>query len=365
MKKFMLAFIMISASTLSVANDEILKVCLTGSIEKAIPKYGESFFNGAKLAMDELTEENSKRVEIVYEPHDTTPLAPLRKLNELRKNGCDAIVGFSTGNDLASIEGSLKKDNVFTLSIYGDPQPHFTKTAYLRTMQPTADSLVQYLFKNLKLKSNSKILVVTAIDRSEMTAYREAYLKHLKVKNARITHVEVLEQAKDLTQIRNLLKQNSKWDYAVLLTRSGIAAEVSDLLYEHSTPILLGTKYMGSSELPAFYNFLKYKKITLYFARQNCTCSSSPDYQKLVNKYVAKFHVPPMAISIDTYDAVSFILKALKQKVLTPRSVIDYLSSSQATFNGASTLTVKPGLQLEVRSRFVIKVDESGYKEMK
>ena len=150
-------FSLILISTNVIANDKTLKICLTGSIEKAIPQYGEAFYNGAKLAVNERSENNKKRVELIYSPHDTTPLAPVSKLNELRNSNCDAIVGFSTGNDLISIEESLKNNPIFTLSIYGDPQSRFDKTNYLRTMQPSSQELVDHLLSKVKIKKNSKI----------------------------------------------------------------------------------------------------------------------------------------------------------------------------------------------------------------
>ncbi len=354
-----------SISSYILANDQILNICLTGSIEKAIPNYGEAFFNGAKLAFSELSDSDKKKVSITYNPHDTTPLAAVKKLNELRDNSCDAIVGFSTGNDLISIEENLKKSPIFTLSIYGDPIPRFDQTEYLRTMQPSSEELTSHLFKNVKLKSNSKILMITAIDRSEMISYREAFLSNEQLKQFKIKQIEVLEQAKDLSDLKNLLKNDSVWDYVILLTRSSIAAEVSDIIHQYSSPILLGTKYMGSPELPAFYNYLKNKKVTAYFSRQNCTCSSDHDYQKVVKSYTEKFGVKPMGISIDTYDAVKYILQVRNLKKINPELVIQALQNLKKVYKGPSSLEASAGAKLKVRNRFLIQINEKGYKEIK
>jgi hypothetical protein len=348
----------------ALANDKTLKICLTGSTEKAIPQYGDAFHNGAKLAFNELSKSDKKRVELLYSPHDTTPLAPLRKLNELKDEACDAIVGFSTGNDLISIEDRLKNNPIFTLSIYGDPQPRFSRTNYLRTMQPSSQELVDHLLTKVKIKKRSKILMVTTIDRSEMTSYRDAFLSRLSKQKNQITQIEVLEQAKDLRMLKKIVAKDKIWDYLILLTRANIAAEISDIINEHSSPIILGNKYMGSSELPAFLNFLKNKKVNAYFSRQNCTCSNDAQYQAAVKRYVNVFGVKPMAISIDTYDAVKFILQSLKLKDINPISVIKFLNSSDASYNGPSSLSVSTGLKLKVTSRFLIHVDENGYKDI-
>jgi uncharacterized protein YnzC (UPF0291/DUF896 family) len=246
MSHLLLILLFLFASSSAFSNDRVLKICLTGSIEKAIPHYGEAFFNGAKLAISELSDLDRKKVEVIYNPHDTTPLATIGKLNELRKDACDAIVGFSTGNDLLSIEESLSKAPIFTISIYGDPQNHFNKTNYLRTMQPSPEELINHLFKKINMKPKAKVLMITAIDRTEMTSYREAYLPHLKRKNIKLTQVEVLEQSMDFSNLKSLLEKDRQWDYVVLLTRSLIASEASDLIHHYASPVLLGTKYMGS-----------------------------------------------------------------------------------------------------------------------
>lgn len=248
----------------------------------------------------------------------------------------------------------------------GVPQDRFNETSYLRTMQPSASDLVDYLFTNLpfKIKKESKVLLVTAGDRSEMLSYREAYLKKLK-DSASITQVEVIEQTHDLRQFNEILQKDAQWDYVVLLTRSLIAAELSDLIYEKSSPIILGTKYFGSSELPAFFNYLKNKKVQAYISRQNCSCDSAPDYQKLRAKYVQAYGIDPMSISIDSYDATKFILKSLKTPKRNVEQVLSFLNSKEANFLGVSSLKVAEGLKLSSTKRFLIKIDETGYKEVK
>jgi hypothetical protein len=347
------------------ANDSVLKICLTGSTEKALPKYGEAFVNGAQLAINDLESKDKNRVKLEVHYYDSNPLAPIYKLDEMKSAACDAIIGFSTGNDLIAVEDNLKKDPVFTLSIYGDPQPRFNETTYLRTMQPSASDLVDHLFLNLpfKIQKDAKLLVITAADRSEMISYKAAYLTKLKDLTKKITEVEVIEQTHDLSKLEETLK--SKWDYVVLLTRSLVAAEISDRIQSDSGTIILGTKYFGSSELPAFYNFLKNKKVQVFFTRQNCSCDSSLNYQKLKEKYTSTYKDNPMSISIDSYDATKFILQSLKAKALNSKSVITYLNSKDAGFNGVSSLNITEALKLKTTKRFLIKIDESGYNEVK
>lgn len=348
------------------ANEDELKICLTGSTEKALPKYGEAFVNGAKLAINELSDSNKKRVKLEINYYDSNPLAPITKLEELRKASCDAVIGFSTGNDLLSIEGSLLERPVLTLSIYGDPQERFNETSYLRTMQPSAQDLINHLFANLpfKIRKDSKVLLITAADRSEMNSYKIAYLDKLK-DVASITQVEVIEQTHDLRQFEGILRKDVKWDYVILLTRSLIAAELSDLIHKESNPIILGTKYFGSSDLPAFLNYLKNKKIEAYISRQNCSCDTTQDYQSLRSKYFKAYGVEPMSISIDSYDATRFVLQALKSIKLSGEEVLKFLNSKDAKFLGVSSFKVTEGYKVSSTKRFLIKIDENGYKEVK
>lgn len=364
--KEIFVFLILSLPIALSASDKELKICLTGSTEKALPKYGEAFVNGANLAINELSVLDKKRVKLEVNYYESNPLAPLTKFEELTKNSCDAIIGFSTGNDLLSIEESLKKTPIFTLSIYGDPQERFNETSYLRTMQPSAQDLVDHLFTKLpfKIKKDSKILLVTAADRSEMISYKDAYLSRLK-DTGLITMVDVIEQTHDLRQFEEVLKRKVKWDYVVILTRSLIAAELSDLIHNNTSPIILGTKYFGSSDLPAFYNYLKNKKVQAYISRQNCSCDMSLKYKVLRSKYVQTYHINPMSISVDSYDATRFVLQSLKTSKLNPQEVINFLNSPEADFYGISSLKITKGLKLSSSKRFLIKIDENGYRDVR
>jgi len=351
---------------LSMGNDKELKICLTGSTEKAIPKYGEAFVNGATLAIRELSEFDKKKVTLKINFYDSNPLAPISKLKELQEEDCDAIVGFSTGNDLLSIEEPLKLSPILVISIYGDPQDRFNNTNYLRTFQPSAKDLVEHLFKQLpyKLKKENKILIVTAADRSEMVAYKEAFLNSLK-DFPFVNQIEVIEQVHDLRKLKETLQKSQTWDYLILLTRSLIAAEVSDLVNTSSKPIILGTKFFGSLELPAFYNFLKNKNIEAYISRQNCTCELDSSYIKWRNRYKKEFLIEPMSISVESYDATKFILKSLKATTLNKKSIIKHLNNIDSNFKGVSSVEIGKKLKISSTKRYLIKIDKNGYKEFK
>ena len=361
-----LLFMLISLPFLSFGNDNELKICLTGSTEKALPKYGEAFVNGARMAMQDLSDADKRRVKLDVNYYESNPLAPLEKLQELRKSSCDAIIGFSTGNDLLLIEEDLRANPILTLSIYGDPQKTFNETPYLRTMQPSAEDLVNHLFSKLpfEISKDSKILVITAADRSEMLSYKEAYLKKLKNFQG-VVLAEVIEQTHDLRQVEEALKKGGKWDYVVLLTRSLIAAELTDLVYQTSQPVVLGTKYFGSSDLPAYLSYLKNKKVVAYIPRQSCSCDQSNEYLKFRTKYIETFNVNPMSVSVDSYDATRFLLNSLRKSKMNPKDLISFANSKDAHFSGISSFQVTAGFKVSSSKRYLIKIDETGYTEVK
>jgi hypothetical protein len=360
MKYILIALILIPFT--AFGNPEVLKICLTGSTEKALPKYGEAFVNGVGMAVRELSPEQRKRVEVSINYYDSNPLAPLAKLGEMRSAECDAIIGFSTGNDLLAVESALKADPVFTLSIYGDPQPRFSETSYLRTIQPSAQDLTKHLFEKLPVRPGpkDKVLVVTALDRSEMLAYKEAFLKNLHALKVIPTQVEVMEQTHDIQAFRDELKRNGKWDFVIFLTRSLIAAELTDLVMAQSQPIILGTKYFGSAELPAYLNYLKNKKVRAFISRQNCSCDPSPEFVSVREVYRKLYGFEPMSISIDSYDAAKFILKSLDGEDLSVKGVLRNLG--QADFLGVSSLKIARGLKLSSSRRFLMEITEAGYR---
>jgi hypothetical protein len=364
--KFIL-LILIITSTITHANDDRLKLCLTGSTEKVLPNYGSAFLNGVELAKSLLPLNLSKLVDIETYYYDTNPLGPLDALKEIYKNNCDAIIGFSTGNDLVVIEDQLAQKPIVTISIYGDPLERFSKTSYLRTLQPSAKDLIGHLTKNLpfKLSSKKNILIVTASDRSEMISYREAYINYLKLSKTRFRLIDIVEQTQDISSVLDDLRQkNNQVDALILLARSQLAANISDLYSEKNRNLfILGTKYFGSRELPAFYNFLKNKNIEAYYSRQNCWCEKGLDYLKFKTSYINAYKKEPMLISSESFDVANYLFSSLSLKKRNADTVRLFLNSNESSFKGVGSLIVDGYFKFRSEKKYLIKVDAGGYRE--
>jgi hypothetical protein len=344
-----------------------LKICLTGSTEKALPQYGEAFVNGAKLAISELSIEFQNKVNIETHFYENSTLGAVKKLDEMRASNCHAIIGFSSGNDLLAIEDNLRKSPILTISIYGDPSISFLGTNFLRTMQPSPRELVTHLFKKIKtkIKKNSKVLIVTATDRIEMNDYKHEYLRKISPITKNITSINLLDQDNNFEKLNKIKGESNDFDILILLTRSLIAAELTDIFNNNKPKLILGTKYFGSIELPAYFNFLKNKSVEAYFARQNCTCDLSQDYLRFKRNYFNYFKTPPMAISSDAYDAIKFLSGHLYSKDFTTESMINFANNLKKPFKGISSFSVKPKFKVNYTKRFIIQITKDGYREYK
>jgi len=328
------------------------KVCLTGATVKLFKNYGEAFENGATLA-----KANSS---LILEKHfyDRTPLAARDAMKKMTKSKCDGIVGFSTGNDLLTIKDLAEEFKIPVLSIYGDPNSKLS-SEFVKTMQPKPEYLLKSLFSKVASKINNlkKFLVVTTIDREAMKGYKEAYAKKLKSFNKSVLHVDLIESSGDIKKFKEIfLKNRNSIDGVVILTRSKMAAEITDFINHHKSnksPLILATKYFGSSALPAYLNYLTNKNVQAYFARHNCLCDKDPAYQKFIEKYRASFKKDPMVISAHTFDAVNFFKKlAIKKEV------------NAITHTGITGIAIKKGFQISKSKSFVIEVNQRGYQEI-
>lgn len=331
-----------------------LKVCLTGTTVKTIPGYGDAFINGAKLAQKSLKDTNYK-VKLETHFYDRTALAPVKAMRKMIASNCKAIIGFSTGNDLLAIKNIVKKHKIPVLSIYGDPDKRIN-TSHLMTMQPSSDYLVEKLVSKIQsqLKGKKSFLLVKTADRTSMKNYETSYKKFLKGKD--ITTVNVIEKTGNLKELGKALTK--KYDAVIILTRSVLAAKVANLIQKRlgTLPMVLGTKYFGSSALPAFLNYLENKNVNGYFARHNCLCDKKSSYQDFIKSYQEEFNAKPWVISASSFDAVNFLANDLKKQ----NNYFDELKKK--SYQGISGVIIGPDFKIQHKNGFVIHITKEGYK---
>jgi hypothetical protein len=348
------------ASATEVGDKEEFKTCLSGSTEKMIPAYGEAFIKGASL-LKKLKPQEFEKMVIKDYFYENSALAPIQSLKNMKKDNCDIIMGFSTGNDLIAIKDLAERYAIKIISIYGDPSKEISGSKTIITLQPSAQELVKHLMKELgsKLK-NSKVVIVTAIDRVEMLEYQEAYKKLIGEVTSNITEFQILEETQNLQELENFSKLGKKFEYLVLLTRSSLAAKISDLLNKtgHSFQIL-GTKYFGSSELPAFLNYLENKNINAYISRQNCNCANDSHFLRFKEDYIKEYKTTPMGISYEAYIAMQAIESAYKNKKFTAQEITTFLKNHVQGEIGP--VIFGRDLSPIRKKNYVIKITKEGY----
>lgn len=353
-----------------------LNICLTGTTVKTIPGYGDAFYNGALLAKKESYPINKKiKVNILKYFYDRTPLAPLKKAKEMVKGNCHAIIGFSTGNDLLAVKDYINNVGIFSLSIYGDRSPKLETVPHLLTFQPTQEYFVDKLFLSLskKVVSKNNYLVVTAVDRTAMNGYQQEFVSHLKKLKKNILLSSVIEKTGDLDNFVQVYKANKhKVDGVILLTRSVLAAKITDYIYKDrkgkQLPLILGTGYFGSSALPAYLNWVENKNIEAYFVRMNCMKDTDIQFQKFLHNYTLEFPLSrfkhgPMIISSYTYDAVKMIINSIQGKNINDITIQNVRKAiEQSSYEGITGVKLDKMFRISNKKSFLIKVTKNGYE---
>ncbi len=330
-------------------------ICLTGTTVKMFPKYGEAFVNGAEMA---LSEDESVDFEIKKFYYDKTPLAALESYRNMRKEKCDYILGFSTGNDLITISEEAKKGKIPIFSIYGDQSEIINSNPYIHTLQPKPDYLLKPLFFKLKKehKRIRNVLIVTAVDRGSMTLYRNEYVRNLKTKGIKFKNIDILEGEPQFEILNKYLLSESV-DTLILLTRSSLAAKVTSIVKKKNKKILiLGTKYFGSSALPAYLKYLEDKNVDAYFSRHGCLCDSNREFRLFKVRYKKRFKVSPMVISASSFDLVNYILKSQNEVGTT-----NYMKLLNTSFKGITGVEIYKKLKIKFTRNFVIKISNEKY----
>lgn len=330
-------------------------ICLTGTTVKLFPKYEEAFYNGALLA----TKKN-KKVKLRKFYYDRTPLAALEAYKKMVSAGCHLIIGFSTGNDLISISGEAKKLKVPVISIYGDNSEIIKQNEYIHTIQPSPKYLLNPLIEKIKRKNKifNKALVVTAVDRHAMNVYKKHYLEILTENGIKYKEINILERKPNFTKLNEIL-ENEKFDSLVLLTRSLLGSKITGIVKNKNKVVILGTKYFGSSALPAYLNYLENKNVDAYFSRHNCLCDDDNAYLNFIKKYKNEFNKKPMVISASAYDLVTFYIHSLAKGKES-----DLLNLKKTEYKGITGVRFSKGLKIDFTKHFQIHISEKGYNRI-
>ena len=355
-----------------------LKICLTGSTEGIIPTYGEAFKNGALLAVEEMRDSaKSLQAEVQTHFYEATPLASARATERMIADGCAVLIGYSTMNELLGAQEVARKNPIPILSIYGERDERFKDTPYVMTLQPSATYLVNrfapYLRALVKGAKKRKALILTAVDHQGVLEYKERYQQLLKKWGYKVETLDFLERLFDTEALRR--ERSTKlldYDVVFLLARSVNAANFTDLLTElgakPNRPLLVGTKNLGSAQLPALLDRLKHKDVSVYFPRYSCTTETRNRYPEFVARYRKRFEKEPMIISGETYDAVGYVMAAAKKLSNVGNGPIgrQELLTALGTvrFHGITGTRFQPGFQTKYDGHFFIHVTKDGYTDV-
>lgn len=302
--------LVILLTLLSFNAEAVTKVCLAGSTVKIFKSYGQSFINGAKLAVM-----NNKDFEVKEYFYDRSPLAAREATKKMIAENCNVIMGYSNINELNQAKDLVIKNKVPVISIYSNLKDEDSKVNIL-TMQPKAEFMVDKVNKYLK-KNKQKLgttLMVTAANISSFQDYKSAFSKMISSESGTVVNYDLLENKfnKDIL-LKKIKNTRKKIDTVILLTRSVVASKVVNALTElKQKPFVIGTSNFGSTTLPAFYNGLKDKDVNGMFVRQHSVMDRDPSYKAFNKLYKKTFKSNPMVISGYAYDAINYLKKNKK-----------------------------------------------------
>lgn len=354
---YLFIIIKLTLSILSAA--QAANICLTGSTVKQFPKYGDAFKNAADLAIKTSKSNNLKILDFFY---DRNPSAPAIALKKMIKAKCKAVIGFSTGNDLIAISDLALNSKIPILSIYGDNSQTIIENPYISTIQPSEQYLLTPLFEKLdtKIKTIKKALIVTAIDRNSMMLYSQVYKKLLTDRKIEFKEIMILEKDQNIENLTPSFFKANDFDSLILLTRSALAAKITDITTKEvpDLKLILGTKYFGSSALPAYFNYLKNKNIEAFYSRHNCLCDNDDRYKSFISSYKKEYQATPMVISASTFDLVNFLIENYDS------NKSNFNKALNANFKGVTGIKISKGLNISHSKYFVIKVSKNGYNKI-
>lgn len=294
------------------ASQPSIQICLTGKLAESLPVYKTFISNAANLAW----EENGKNqnIHITYYFFDNKPLSAIHAYDQMISHHCSAIIGYEYLSDLLLVSRLNNKSKIPIFTSYASSLSHEHISNNTFMFMPYYDTTSNIMIKFLKkrFRKLNNILIITEIDRPDLTRYKISYEKLLRENNSTFDSFDYLQN--DTTFEKNLIlfSKNKTYRFVFVLTGAIGATKALNIMNNHKT-IFIGTENFGSSSNQSVFPRLHDKSINVFTIRNIDFLAATPAMQAFERRYQNRFGVNASPLSIYTYDAMNFIIHSFKK----------------------------------------------------
>lgn len=332
-----------------------IPICMTGKIETTLPGYKLAFLNAIQLALSKSPADKLVQIKTYF--YDSKPLSPVRIYNQMMRDHCAAIIGFEYLSDLLLI-AKLQQDEkipIFTSYASSNSWDKLPKNIFL--FMPTYDYQAKKMlgFLHDKFGLLNKVLVVTEIDRIDLTKYKTAYEKLLQQAHIPYEQFDFIgndEQAEK--KLKNFIT-NKTYSFVFVFSGAVGSTKIINLMNNHKT-IFIGTENFGSSTNQSLFVRLNDKKLSAYTIRNIDFLKQNKQLVNFRREYMKQFKIMPNPLSAYAYDAMRIILNTLEKKHIVNTDAV-----LETNFYGVTGGHIQDGQFHRSNQYVILSISEKGF----
>jgi len=317
MKKILLPLIMLACFLLLAGCEkQNIKIGFAGGLTGTNSELGVSGMYGAQLAVDDLNQSGGikgQELELIVKDDKGDKNAALNADQELREEGCVAIVGHMT-SDMAELSVPyVNKNRVLMISpTIALPSLSGSDDYFFRLIPTTNDQAGRIVQELIKQGVRKVQLVYSEQNKVFAECINEYLINSLEEESIQAELIGSMKAAgnSDNDNVIKSIKESDS-DALVVIASADIVSEIAQFLYKEDfqrkvfLPAWAMTNDLikrGGPSVEGFYgvNFVDFD-------------SKSEDYMEFRKKYIKKYGDEPTFASILSYESVLVLTSAMKE----------------------------------------------------
>lgn len=364
MKKALLMISIMALTTITVMAENI-KIGVISSLSGPVAIYGQTTYNGVKLAVDKLNAAggiNGNKVELIVEDDKGDPAEAVTAAKRLiSEKKVIAILGPTISSTCLAVAPIAQQNKVPMLTATGtnikitDAGDYIARTCFIDPFQGAV--MAKFGLENLKAKT---AVIIKDVNSDYSEGLADEFVKVFEKNGGKILDT-VAYATNDVDYSSQLTKVKSLNPDVIFVP--GYYNEVS-LLIKQARDLQIKSKFLGGDgwDNGKLFEIAGSAVLGSYISSHFSPESQDPLIQNFLSDYRKSFKEEPSVLSALGYDAAGIMLESVKNaKALTGEDIKNNINATKG-YKGVTGVITLDEKRNAIKSAFVLEAKDGGFK---